>query len=61
MTGDPHLRLIISHGFNDISIMSIMTVLDNKPLTNAHKEKIIIWLQKWSGHRINENLVKSLF
>ena len=36
MTGDPHLRLVISHDFNDISIKSIMTVLDNKPLTNAH-------------------------
>ena len=36
MTGDPHLRLVISHGFNDIIIKSIMTVLDNKPLTNAH-------------------------
>ena len=35
MTGDPHLRLVISHGFNDINIKS-MTVLDNKPLTNAH-------------------------
>ena len=36
MTGDPHLRLVISHGFNDIKIKSIMTVLDNKPLRNAH-------------------------
>ena len=35
MTGDLHLRLVISHGFNVINIKSIMTVLDNKPLTNA--------------------------
>ena len=39
MTGDPHLRLVISHGFNDININSIMTVLDNKPLINAHINK----------------------
>ena len=39
MTGDPHLRLVISHGFNDINIKSIMTVLDNKSLTNAHINK----------------------
>ena len=38
-TGDPHLRLIISNGFNDINIKSIMTVLDNKPLTIAHINK----------------------
>ena len=36
MTGDPQ-RLVISHGINDKNIKSIMTVLDNKPLTNAHK------------------------
>ena len=38
MTGDPHLRLVISrpNGFNDINIKSITTVLDIKPLTNAH-------------------------
>ena len=41
MTGDPHLRLVISHGFHDINIKSIMTVLDNKPLTNAHINKKI--------------------
>ena len=63
MTGDPHLRLVISHGFNDINIKSIMTVLDNKPLTNAHinknnkKNKI----KKWWGHRINENWVRSFY
>ena len=39
MTGDPHLRLVISQGFNDINIRIIMTVLDNKPLTNAHINK----------------------
>ena len=39
MTEDPHLKLVISHGFNDINIKSIMTVLDNKPLTNAHIKK----------------------
>ena len=39
MIGDPHLRLVISPGFNNISIKSIMTVLDNKPLTNAHINK----------------------
>ena len=52
MNEDPHLRLIISHGFNDIHIKSIMTVLDNKPLTNAYINK------KW-GHRINEKLNRS--
>ena len=36
MTGYPYLRLTISHGFNDINIKSIMTVLDNKALRNAH-------------------------
>ena len=39
MTGDPHLRLVISHGFNDINIKCIMTVLDNKPLAIAHINK----------------------
>ena len=39
MTDDPHLSLVISHCFNDINIKSIMTVLDNKPLTNAHIKK----------------------
>ena len=39
MTEDPHLRLIISHGVNDVNIKSIMTVLDNKPPTNAHINK----------------------
>ena len=39
MIGDPHLRLVISHGFNDITIKSIMTVLDNQPLTNARINK----------------------
>ena len=39
MTEDAHLRLVISHGFNDINIKSIMTVLDNKLLTNAHINK----------------------
>ena len=37
MTGDPNLRLVITHGVNDINIKIIMTVLDNKLLTNAHK------------------------
>ena len=41
MTGDPLLRLVISHGFNYINIKSIMTVLDNKPLTNEHINKKI--------------------
>ena len=36
MTGDRYLRLVIRHGFNDININSIMTVLDNKRLTNAN-------------------------
>ena len=35
------LEVGISHGFNDINIKSIMTVLDNKPLTNAHINKTI--------------------
>ena len=26
MTGDPHLRLVISHGFHDLNIKRIMTV-----------------------------------
>ena len=39
MTGDPHLRLVISHGIIDINIKSIMTVLDNKTVTNAHINK----------------------
>ena len=39
MTGDSQLRLVIIHGFNDINIKSIMTVLDNKPITNAHINK----------------------
>ena len=39
MTGDPHLRLVIGHGFNDINIKSKMTVLNNKPLINAHTNK----------------------
>ena len=39
MNGDPHLRLVISHGFNEINIKSIITVFDNKPLTNSHKKK----------------------
>ena len=39
MTGDPQLRSVSSHGFNDINIKSIMTVLDNKPLKNAHIKK----------------------
>ena len=39
-----------------------MTVLDNKPLTNAHiNKKIINKKKKLLGHRINENLVRSLF
>ena len=40
-----------------------MTVLDNKPLTNAHINKKIKNKKnkkRW-GHRINENLVRSLF
>ena len=41
MTEDSHLTLVISHGFNDINIKSIMTVLHHKPLTNAHINKII--------------------
>ena len=64
MNGDPHLRLVISHGFNVINIKSIMTVLDNKPLTNAHINKIIKIInkiKKWWGHIINENLIRSLF
>ena len=39
MTRDPHLRLVISYGLNDINIKSIMTVLDNKPQANAHINK----------------------
>ena len=39
MTGDPDVSLVISHGFNDINIKSILTVLDNKPLINAHINK----------------------
>ena len=39
MTGDSHLRLVISHGFNDRNIKILMTVLGNKPLTNAHINK----------------------
>ena len=39
MTGDPALKLVISHGFNDININSRMTVIDNKPLRNAHINK----------------------
>ena len=41
-----------------------MTVLDNKPLTNAHINKIIKIInkiKKWWGHIINENLIRSLF
>ena len=41
--------------FNEINIENIMTVLDNKPLTNANINK------KLRVYRINEKLNRSLF
>ena len=52
MTRDPHLRFVISHGFNDINIKSIMTVLDNKPVTNAQiniRDQKNIYIYRYSS------------
>ena len=40
MTGDPHLRLVISHGFHDINIKSIMTVKVYVTVNGSNNRKL---------------------